>query len=46
MPYEHYLEQVQSKYPYTYEASHDNNDAYLREERCEDSYDHFSDNDF
>ncbi|WP_154661501.1 hypothetical protein [Bacillus ndiopicus] len=46
MPYQLYLDQVQSKYPYTYEGSCENNDSYLHEERCEDTFDHFGDNDF
>lgn len=46
MPYQSYLDQVQNKYPYTYEDSCENNDSYLHEERCEDTFDHFGDNDF
>ncbi|MEC1179411.1 hypothetical protein P9B03_13015 [Metasolibacillus meyeri] len=47
MAYKVYLEQVQSKHPYTYEETCDNNNnSYLHEERCEDTIDYFGDNDF
>ncbi|MGM9950693.1 MAG: hypothetical protein ACI33P_11225 [Lysinibacillus sp.] len=45
MPYTVYLNQVISSYPYTYESSPENDDAYLREEQCDCTLDQFDDND-
>ncbi len=46
MTFHIYLKQVISTYPYTYEASAENDDAYLREEQCTCTLDNFDDNDF
>ncbi|MEO4053584.1 hypothetical protein [Solibacillus sp. CAU 1738] len=45
MTYKLYLDQVQNKYPYTYESIADNDDAYLHEEQCDETLDQFDDND-